>query len=121
MQVFMKGKINILYKDKFLRYSSTLTAVFLLAVSSLVVFSYPHLPPLVPLFNSMPWGMMRLYSGQMVIILPIFVLAVVLINMVLVITIYKKFTLLARIISFNSFLFCLLGTFAYLQILFLIY
>lgn len=117
----MKGRINLLFRDKFLLYSLTLTAIFLTISVLLVVFSYKSLPPLIPLFNSMPWGVTRLYSSEVVLILPLVFLLVILINTTITLLIYNRFTLLSRLITFNSFLVCLLGALAYLQILFLIY
>ncbi len=117
----MKDKIKILIKDRFLFYSSALTLLFLSTSIILIAVSYTSLPPLVPILNSMPWGMKRLYSSDIVLLLPLITIGVVILNTSIAIYVYRKFTLLGRIISFNSFLFCLLVTLAYLQILFLIY
>lgn len=121
MQVFMKGRIKFLYRDRFIFYSTVLTVVFAILFPLSVVFSYSNLPPLVPIFSSMPWGMRRLYSSEITAFLPLIMILVLLVNIFISLTIYKKFTLLSRVISFNTFLFCLLATLAYLQILFLIY
>ncbi len=117
----MKGRIKFLYKDRFILYSFILTVIFTILFSLSVVFSYTSLPPLVPIFSSMPWGMRRLYSSEIIIFLPLIIISVVIVNISIAAVIYKKFTLLSRVISFNTFLFCLLATLAYLQILFLIY
>lgn len=117
----MNGRIKLLTKDRFIRYSFIVTFLLVVASSIIVVFSYTSLPPLSPVFNSMPWGISRLYDSRIVIFLPIAMISVVILNTVMIISIYKKYTLLGRIVSFNSLLFCLLGTLAYLQILFLIY
>jgi len=117
----MKEKIKVLYKDRFLLYANSLTGVFLVTASILVFIYYSKLPPLIPIFNSMPWGMKRLYAANITLLFPLVLLIVVAINALLAIFIYKKYTLLSRILSFNSFLFCFLGLLAYLQILFLIY
>lgn len=117
----MKGKIKFLYRDRFIFYSTLLTVIFAILFSLSVVFSYNSLPPLVPIFSSMPWGMRRLYFSQIIVFLPLMMVGVIIMNASISLSIYKKFTLLSRIISFNTFLFCLLATLAYLQILFLIY
>lgn len=121
MQVFMKGKIKVLYKDRFLLYSTVLIVVFFTIFSLLIILSSENLPPLIPLFSSMPWGMRRLYASEVVIFLPIIIMVVSLVNISLAVTIYNKFALLSRLVSFNTFLFCFLATLAYLQILFLVY
>ena len=117
----MRDRIKILYQDKFLFYTNTLTAFFFLAATVLVVINYNNLPPLIPIFNSMPWGMKRLYSSDVAILFPIILFSVIVINALLVVIIYRRHTLLSRLFSFNSFLVCVLGLLAILEILFLIY
>ena len=117
----MKGRISILFRDRFLLYTLSLTVIFLITAIALIVLSFQSLPPLVPFFNSMPWGISRLYDSGIALAFPIVLLGIVLLNTVISISIYKSFVLLSRIVSFNSLLFCLLATLAYLQILFLIY
>jgi len=117
----MNGRIKLITKDRFIRYSFIVTFLLVVIASIIVSLSYTSLAPLSPIFNSMPWGISRLYDSSIVIFLPIVMISVVILNTVILIFIYKKYTLLGRIVSFNSLLFCLLGTLAYLQILFLIY
>lgn len=117
----MKGRISILIKDRFILYTTSLTLIFLASSIALILFSYSSLPPLVPFFNSMPWGVDRLYDSNITLISPFVLVGITLLNTVVCLFIYKGFILLSRIISFNSLLFCLLATLAYLQILFLVY
>lgn len=117
----MKGKIRLITKDRFIFYTSVVTLFFLIVSIVLIIFSYSSLPPLVPIFNSMPWGISRLYDVYIIIFYPLVLVGIVILNTMVGLSIYKNFTLLSRIISFNSLLFCLLAMLAYLQILFLIY
>ncbi len=117
----MKGRIKLLTKDRFITYTSVMTFLLLIISITIILLSYASLPPLAPIFNSMPWGMSRLYDSNIVLFIPIIMISIVMLNFVIITTIYNKYTLLGRIVSFNSFLFCLLATLAYLQILFLIY
>ena len=117
----MKGRIKLITRDRFITYTLSVTFIFLIITTVLIIFSFRNLPPLVPVFNSMPWGVSRLYDSRIVLVLPLVLAGVVLLNTLLCVSIYKNFTLLSRIVSFNSLLFCLLATLAYLQILFLIY
>lgn len=117
----MNGRIKLVTKDRFIIYTSIVTFIFLTASVLLIITSFRSLPPLVPVFNSMPWGISRLYDSVIVLTFPLILVGVVFLNTIIYLLIYKKYTLLSRIISFNSLLFCLLATLAYLQILFLIY
>ena len=117
----MKGRIRLITKDRFIFYTSFVTLFFLIISIILMIFSYSNLPPLIPIFNSMPWGISRLYDTRIIIFSPLILVGIVVLNTTVGLSIYKNFTLLSRIISFNSLLFCLLATLAYLQILFLIY
>ncbi len=116
----MKDRTRILFKDRFIFYASSLMFVFVLVLIVLVMFSYTSLPPLIPVFNSMPWGLSRLYVSSIVLYLPLSIGLVVILNLIILVLIYKKFTLLSRILSFNSLLLSLLAVLAYLQILLLI-
>lgn len=117
----MKDRIKNFSKDRFVLYSTGAAFIFFVISLILVLFSYSQLPPLVPILNSMPWGIGRLYDSSVILLLPLVMIVVIFVNTTVSLFIYRRFTLLGRIISFNSLLFCLLATLAYLQILFLIY
>lgn len=117
----MKGKVRFLAKDRFIFYTLLITTLFLVLSSVSIFLSYASLPPLIPIFNSMPWGISRLYDSNIVIFIPAIMFGVVIINTIITLAIYKNYVLLGRIISFNSLLFSVLTTLAYLQILLLIY
>ncbi len=115
----MKDKFKVIFSDQFTKLSFFLSIIFLLPLTASIIFSYSSLPPFIPFFNSMPWGEDRLMRSNIVIVLPVLVLAVFTINFMQAVFSYSKFVLVSRIIMFNTFLFLLLGLLAFLQILFL--
>lgn len=115
----MKDKFSVIIYDQFTRMSLLLSIVFLFPLIGFMLFSFSSLPPLIPFFNSMPWGEDRLANSGIVIFLPIIVFAVFMANLLQAVFSYSKFVLVARILMINTFLFLLLGILAYLQILFL--
>lgn len=115
----MKEKFNLLLSDQFVRISLLLSVLFIVPLILLIIFSYSKLPPLIPFFNSMPWGEERLYFSKIIILLPLFLITIFILNILQAVFVYKKYVLLSRIVLFNCFLFLLLSLLSYLQILFL--
>jgi hypothetical protein len=115
----MKEKFKLLFSDQFMRISLVLSFVFVVPLIILIGFTFSSLPPFIPFFNSMPWGEQRLYSSGVVIFLPLILILIFIANILQAMAVYKKYTLLSRIVVFNCFLFLLLSLLSYLQILFL--
>ena len=115
----MKGKFRLLIKDQFTRLSLILSLLFLIPSIAIIFYTYGNLPPLLPFYNSMPWGEDRLLSSNLVLVFPLLLLLVFLINVIQSAFFYSKYVLIARIFMINTFLFLALGLLAYLQILFL--
>lgn len=115
----MKEKFSLMLSDQFAKTSLLLGVVFVIPLIFLIIISYGNLPPLIPFFNSMPWGEERLVNSHVTIFLPLILLTVFVGNLLFALVAYKKNVLIARIILFNCFLFLILGLLAYLQILFL--
>lgn len=117
----MKERFNLILSDQFVRISLFLSFLFVAPLVFIIIYTFESLPPLVPFFNSMPWGEERLYYSNISIFLPIILLLTFSINVFLSVAIYKQFVIVSRIILFNCFLLLLLCLLAYLQILFLTY
>lgn len=115
----MKEKFNLILTDQFVRISLFLSFLFITPLIAIIIFSYTNLPPLIPFYNSMPWGEERLAYSNITILLPLILLGVFMGNVLQALFAYSKYVLVARIVLFNCFLFLLLGLLAYLQILFL--
>ena len=117
----MRERFSLTLSDNFIRISLALSLLFLIPSIVLIVLSYEKLPPLIPLFNSMPWGEERLFASTINIFFPLILLSIFVVNLLIGSIIYKKFALAARILSFNSLLFITLAFLAYIQILFLVF
>lgn len=115
----MKGKIRLILRDQFVRVSLLLSLIFLVPLITIIISTYTSLPPLIPFFNSMPWGEERLVNSNVAIFLPILLIVFFVANLFQAVIAYEKYVLVSRIVLFNCFLFLLLGLLAYLQILFL--
>lgn len=116
--------MNAIYKnilnDKILLVGFALSFIFCLISITMLLFSYTHLPPLIPLFNQFPWGDARLGSPLQLFIPCILGFMILIINLFLANFVYLKHPLLSRILSLSTFLctfFVLLFTFQTLQLI----
>ena len=73
-----------------------------------IAFYYNSLPPLIPLFNQLPWGPQRLSKTIGIFIPPLIALLIFLINLIIASRFYAKTPLLARILAITSFLISIL-------------
>jgi hypothetical protein len=106
----MKERLfKLLINDRVVRH--TLSATLLLIVLSLlfITLTYNHLPPVMPIYNQLPWGIERL-SSRLTIFLPTAVTATFLVgNTLLIQLIYDSSPLLARILGVTNALIGLLS------------
>ena len=72
----MKEKFNTILSDQFVRISLLLSLVFIIPLITIIIVTYGNLPPLIPFFNSMPWGEQRLIASNVTVILPILLVAI---------------------------------------------
>ena len=103
----MKDQFKLVLSDQFVRISLMLSLLFIIPLIAIIIVTYGALPPLIPFFNSMPWGAERLAPSGITIFLPLLVVAIFLFNIIIAIAVYKKFALISRITLFNCFLFLL--------------
>lgn len=115
----MKEKFRYLFIDNFVKICFIASLLFLIPLVALVVFTIQNFPPMIPLFNSMPWGEERLAPSIALYAFPVVLVCIFIGNVVGAALLYKRYTLIARILLFNTALFLMLSTLAYLQILFL--
>ena len=117
----MRGGLSLILSDNIIKISFYSSLIIIIAQCILLLVTFNKLPPLIPFLNSQPWGIDRLYASKVVFVIP-FVLAVVfIINNFLSLFYYRENTLASRILSFNAFLFILLGFMAYIQIVLLVF
>lgn len=106
--LFMREFIKKIQSDKIIGFSF-LFSLFLILLSLLpIVLFYSKLPPVIPLFNQMPWGEERLSEKQNILILPAIALFVFIANFSIASFLYEKMPLVCRIIFTTSLLVCLL-------------
>lgn len=109
-----------LFRDKLVKICLIASLSLIVLTTILIFISKPLLPPYVPLFNSLPWGVERLTRPDFVFLIPFFTAAVFIINTFICVTFYGKNALMSRILSFNSLILSLLGLIAYIQIILII-
>lgn len=106
--LFMNAFIKKIKSDKIIWFSFILS--FLLVLISLIYIAlfYSKLPPVIPLFNQMPWGEARLAEKQNIFILPAISLFIFVTNFCIAFFVYEKMPLVCRILCATSLLVCLL-------------
>jgi hypothetical protein len=92
-----------LLSDRIVKQSSIISAVLLFTTLLYVIIVYRFLPPFIPIFNQLPWGMERL-GERVTIFLPV-VIAMCLygINIIFSQIMYTKMPLVVRMISITTF------------------
>lgn len=94
-------KINA---DKIIRLGTYISVSFLILNLLCGAVAFSFLPPLLPIFNQMPWGADRL-GIKIEIFLPFIIgFSFFILNLVLAIRLYKKMPLVSRILSITSLL-----------------
>lgn len=105
----MKRFFNYIKQDKIIKLCFQIAGVLLLGQLLFIGFSFFSLPPLIPLFNQLPWGEARL-ANKFTIGIPSGIVIIVLIgNLLLLNTVYEKSPLLARILGITALLISLLA------------
>ncbi|HWY79621.1 MAG TPA: hypothetical protein VNW29_04655 [Candidatus Sulfotelmatobacter sp.] len=105
----MNETSNLVKADKIIRWGMTLSFVLLLLQAGVLALFYLKLPPIVPLFNQMPWGDTRL-GATYEMLLPLVITAVFFIfNYILLTKLYIAMPLVSRIIGITTLLAALLS------------
>jgi len=100
----MSGYIDTLRSDKIIKTGTYFTSgVFVLTLAGLLL-SLRNLPPILPIYNQMPWGEARLGS-ILELFLP-FTLGLIFFisNLVFSLSVYSKMPLVARTLTVTSLL-----------------
>lgn len=105
----MKSFINNIKADRwtFRGFNISLILTFLTII--FILFNYKNLPPLIPIFNQLPWSDQRLIETPGIFI-PIVVFGIIfLINIIFASFVYSKNPLIARIVSAITFIIAVLN------------
>lgn len=98
------------------------SAAFFLTIihTTILVIMYNKLPPVLPLYNQLPWGQPRLGTKNEFFLPLIIVLSLLVVNLLICENIYAKMPLVARILSQTSLLISFLALFFIIRTILLI-
>lgn len=91
-----------LQNDRILFFGFFTALAFLIAIFICILISYPNLPPLIPLFNQLPWGVNRLSEKQQIFIPLVIAILIFILNWFLSLRFYDKIPLISRFFSVTS-------------------
>ena len=98
----MKERFKHLIQDRIVKVSYISSLLLLLVAFIYTALLYGRLPPLIPIFNQLPWGMQRL-ADKIMIFLPIVVNSSILtVNIIFSQVVYKKMPLVVRMIGITT-------------------
>lgn len=100
----MKDFFKEIIQDKTITSAYFINTLFVLSSIIIALLFYRNLPPLIPIFNQLPWGEQRL-GATITIFIPIFTSLIIAISNLIISTIvYKKIPLVARMLAAISLL-----------------
>lgn len=105
----MKKYFKILREDKLVFRLFSAAFILILLTFLFTILNYSNLPPLLPIFNQLPWGLDRLSDTLGIFIPSVLVFVICLINATLSGYIYLSSPLLSRLLAVTSFLISLLA------------
>lgn len=105
----MKEAYKQIKADKITRIAMTVSFVLILLHIVYLAFFYFNLPPLIPLYNQMPWGEARLGSRLEVLIPVGLTMTFFVVNYFFLAKLYNTMPLVSRIIGITTMLVSLLA------------
>ncbi len=95
--------------DKIIRLATIITVGLLILQFIYIVLRFNHIPPVIPLFNQLPWGEGRL-AEKLFIFLPLLLASgICLVNITLSSAFYERMPLISRILGVINMLLALLS------------
>lgn len=104
----MNAFFENLNEDKVLKGGIYLDLFFVFASFFYIFINLKNLPPVIPLFNQLPWGDQRIIETMWIFMLPSLSLIILLGNSTFSEIFYKKNPLVARLFIAGSLLFSIL-------------
>jgi hypothetical protein len=105
----MNGLFKLAINDKIVKYGMIISgSVILLEIIMIAIF-YLSLPPLIPIFNQLPWGTQRLGSTIAFFIPTSLTLFFFVANFFIITLLHEKTPLLSRILSITTLLISILS------------
>lgn len=105
----MSAIFKTILDDKITKWGLVLSCIFLMLEIIFIAIFYFSLPPLLPLFNQMPWGERRLGIRVEIFIPALLSILFIVTNFFILSRLYEKTPLLSRILSITAFLASLLS------------
>ncbi|MEK7160155.1 MAG: hypothetical protein AAB702_01605 [Patescibacteria group bacterium] len=105
----MKSFINNIKADRWVFRGFNISLFLTFLTILFILFNYRNLPPLIPIFNQLPWGTQRLTEAYGIFI-PVAVFGIIfVINIIFASFVYSKNPLIARIVSAITFIIAILN------------
>lgn len=98
----MSTPTNSFTNDKIVKAGFQLSVLLFILTFSYTIFIYNKLPPLVPVFNQLPWGVQRLGERNMIFLPLVINISMFFINLVFSKFAYDKMPLVVRMLSVTS-------------------
>jgi hypothetical protein len=95
----MKNLINNIQADKLAFRGFVISLLLTLLTVLYILLNYSKLPPLVPVFNQLPWGNNRLVPVNGIFIPVIAFIVILIFNVLFSSIVYSKNPLIARIVA----------------------
>lgn len=104
----MKKYFKFLKEDKLLKKLFILSFILIILTIIYALINYSKLPPLLPIFNQLPWGEERLSPTPGLFIPPIIIIIIFATNIFLSSVSYQISPLISRLFAVTTFLTALL-------------
>ncbi len=104
----MRKYFKYLKEDRLILRLYIFASVLIILTIAYLLFSYNKLPPLLPVFNQLPWGEKRLSITPGIFIPSIIVFIIWVFNIFASALIYSRSPLISRMLAITSFLTALL-------------
>ncbi len=104
----MKKYFNYLKEDRLLLRLFIISFILILITVIYIIINYSNLPPLLPVFNQLPWGEQRLSQTIGIFIPSGVVFAILIFNIIASSISHSQSPLISRILAVTSFLTALL-------------
>jgi hypothetical protein len=100
----MKDFFRDILSDKTITSAFLMNIFFIVTSLVYILFSFGKLPPLIPIFNQLPWGEQRLGTTLTIFIPVLISLFILAINIFIAASVYKKIPLISRMFAGVSLL-----------------
>jgi hypothetical protein len=107
----MNGVYKTVLSDKIAKWGLMLSGIILFLEIIYIGIFYFSLPPLLPIYNQLPWGEERLGSRFEIFLPFLLTLIFFIFNFFLIARLHEKLPLLSRMLSITTFLISILSIF----------